>query len=120
MRRTVLLLAALLLPARAGANFHLWELTKAFSNADGSVQFIELFTAAAGQEFLDGHFIRTEASNVALQTFNFASDLPVVFPDTTANHHFLLATPDFAAVAGFAPDYEIPAGFIEIGVADEI
>ena len=30
-------------------SFHLWEIREIYSSADGSVQFIELFTGAEGQ-----------------------------------------------------------------------
>ena len=36
----------------AEATLHFWTLKELYSNASGSVQFIELFTNLAGQEFL--------------------------------------------------------------------
>jgi serralysin len=115
--RLVLAVLLLLLPAApARALFHLWDVAEVFSDASGTVQFIELFTQFGSQQFVGGHFLRTEQANAALQTFTFPTDLP----GDSANRTFLLATPGFAAVAGIEPDYEIPAGFIEVGVADEI
>jgi MYXO-CTERM domain-containing protein len=108
--------AVLLLATEAQANFHLWVIDEVFSNADGSTQFIELFTAASMQNFLTGHFIATQQGAMALQTFDF----PNVLVGETTNQHFLLATPGFKAVAGIDPDYEIPAGFIQVGTATTI
>jgi hypothetical protein len=34
--------------------------------------------------------------------------------------HFLVATPGFLAVAGIAPDFLIPVGFLEPGIVDEV
>jgi hypothetical protein len=112
-------LAALLLlgfanPARAV--FHLWTIDEVFSNDDGSVQFIELFTAASTQNSLAGHFIEARQGTQVLQMLLFTMGL---VGDTT-NQHFLVATPGFKGVAGIAPDYEIPTGFIQVGVANNI
>jgi hypothetical protein len=105
--------------APAQAVFHLWDVAEVFSNADGSVQFIEFFTASNGQQFLSGHFVRTEQLGATLENFEFGSDL--IVPPNTANRRFLVATPGFFAVSGVEPDYEFAApGFIEVGVADAI
>jgi serralysin len=117
-----LLLALCGYAAPALATFHLWHVSEVFSNADGSIQFIEFFTTSGGQQFLGGgaRFVRTEQANVTRNSFTFPADLVVPPLSTTANHHFLVATPGFHAVAGITPDFEIPAGFIEVGIADEI
>ena len=121
-RGLALLLALCGYATPALATFHLWDVSEVFSNSDGTVQFIEFFTASAGQQFLGGgtHFVRTEQANAIRNSFTFPANLVVPTNTTTANHHFLIATPGFAAVAGVAPDYEIPVGFIEVGIADEI
>ena len=36
-------------------SFHLYVISEVYSNADGSVQYIELSTSAAGQHVLNGH-----------------------------------------------------------------
>ena len=119
-RPIALVAGVLLCAAPAHASFHLWQISEVFTNADGTVQFIELFDESPGEEFVSGHVLRTQESGVPLQTLTIPSNLPVQPPDTTANHHFLVATPAFQAAAGIAPDYLIPAGFIELGVADAI
>ena len=101
------LLAALTPPAHAA--FHLWTISEIYSNGDGSVQYIELSTASAGQQFLSGHAIQTHNPNNSLRsTFNFAGDLP----GDSAGKTFLIATAGFAAVAGVAPDYTVAAAFM--------
>jgi serralysin len=119
IQRFAALMLTLAWAAPAQAVFHLWDVAEVFSNADGSVQFIEFFTGSNGQQFLSGHFVRTEQLGEMLENFEFGSDL--IVPPSTANRRFLVATPGFFEVAGVAPDYEFPApGFIEVGVADAI
>ena len=52
--RTIVTLAVglvLFIAAPAHAAFHLWDFSEVYSNADGSVQFIELFVASNGEQF---------------------------------------------------------------------
>jgi hypothetical protein len=118
--RFFLLATLLSMPAPAFAAFHEWDVVEVFTDESETVQFIELATNAAGQQFLADHFIRTEDDNVALQTYTFEFDLDVEPPDTTAGRRFLIGTPGFFEFSGVVPDYEMPSGFIEVGVADEI
>lgn len=91
-------------PARA--NFHLWDVVEVYSNADGSIQYIELFTASAGQGVLDAHTLTSNSDGVQ-RTFTF--DGNVTTP--TANQRLLLATPGFSDLPGaVAPDYVLPCG----------
>jgi hypothetical protein len=50
----------------AGAAFHLWTISEVYSNSDGSVQFIELFTPSVGQTFTNGTQIKSNGN-----TFTF-------------------------------------------------
>jgi len=95
---TLLGLAAL---SSARASFHLWQIDEVYSDASGTVQFIELTVTSDGENFLSG---RTLAS--AGHTFTFPSNLPA----KTANHHLLLATPGYIALAG------VPAADFNLGV----
>jgi hypothetical protein len=99
------LLSALSLPAQAA--FHLWQITKAFSNADGTVQFIELTAFAGGQQFMAGHTL-TSSSGGTTNTFTFPANLP---GDTT-NKTMLIGTTGFAALGVVAPDYTVPNNFL--------
>lgn len=98
----IVLIAAALAPVPAHAIFHLWYIKEAFSNHDGSVQFIELYTDSGGQEFLAGQTL-TSKSN----TFNFTNS-----PAPTNGRHLLLATAGFGSIPGGAtPNYIIPSNF---------
>lgn len=85
-------------------NFHLWDINEVYSNADGSVQFIELFTSSNGQEVLTGH----EITSTGADDYTFPSNSPT----PTAGHHLLLATGD---INGVTPDFIIPANFLTTG-----
>ena len=122
MNRRVLALALGLaaIAAPAHANFHLWEVTEIFSNDDGTVQFVEFYTEDIGQEVLAGHALETYQQNVMRKQFTFPTSIPVPQGESTADRHFLVATPGFLAVAGIAPDFEMPVGFLEPGIIDEV
>ena len=111
MRARILVLAALIglviaVPAQAG--HHLWDFTEIFSNASGSVQYMELFTADNNEQNW-GAFNITCGAN----TFNIGTNLPTT---ATANTYGLFATSNFASLpGGIAPDYIIPANFFPTG-----
>ena len=89
----------------ANATFHLWEIKEVYSNADGSVQFIELFTPSNNQQSTFNTSITTIFNT---NTFIFPTNTP--FP--TANQRLLLATAGFESLpGGVTPDFNIPANF---------
>lgn len=99
VRQTLLVIATFLAPAAvSNTAFHFWRIQEVYSNASGSVQFIELFTTVDFQEFTQGQTITTNQN-----VFTFPSNTPA----PTANHHVLLATAGFAALAGVIPDFTI-------------
>jgi hypothetical protein len=102
-------LACVALAQPAAAKSHLWKFTEVFSNADGSVQFVEMFVfdpAGTAEIRLKN---ATLASNS--HSFVFPNDLP---NQNTFHTWILIATPAFAALPGApAPDYVIPAGFFD-------
>ena len=52
MRNRIVVLATavgLVVAASAQAGHHLWDFTEMYSNASGSVQFVEMFTAVNGE-----------------------------------------------------------------------
>jgi hypothetical protein len=110
MLREVLVLLAALLCSPVQASFHTFQLNEFYSNADGSIQYIELREAfgANGQQFLSGHTI-TSTQGGTTHTFVFPTDLPSAM---TANQSVLIATPGFAALGIVTPDYIVPAGFL--------
>lgn len=99
----------LALGAAASAGSHLWDFSEVFSNADGTIQFIELHetNGADGEIFLAGKSIFSASTG---QMFTFPSNLR----PPTGDKYLLLATEGFAALPGApTPDYIIPDGFFD-------
>ena len=119
-RSLALALGLTSIAAPAHAIFHLWEVTEIFSNDDGTVQFVEFYSEDSGQQFLAGQDLETAQQNVMRKQFTFPTSIPVPQGESTADRHFLVATPGFLAVAGITPDFEIPVGFLEPGIIDEV
>jgi hypothetical protein len=87
----------------AHAGHHSWDLTEAFSNASGTVQYVEIFCPVNGEAGL-GPFTLTSTTN----TLNFVTNLG----GATQNTWVLVATSNFASLSGgIAPDYIVPANF---------
>ncbi len=118
----LLLVAVALTPLPAGALFHFWDITEVYSNADGSVQYVEWFTDINFQDELIDH---TFSSSATATTYTFPTDLD---PDingngnnNTANRHFLIATPAFASQPGaVTPDFVFDAANFHSTVADTL
>lgn len=88
----------------AYGSFHTWKVNEIYSNADGSVQFIELkeSSAANNQHQLPGHSIVCTGAGVT-NTFNFPANLPST---ATANKFFIIGTSNLAVMpGGLKPDY---------------
>ena len=93
------------LPAKA--TFHLWKIDQVYSNASGSVQFIEFQQPSS--EFDDERFVGglTVTDSALGHSFTFPANLPAA---PVANQRFLIATPGYAALKGVpAPDYTLGA-----------
>jgi hypothetical protein len=101
--KALAVIAAALTCDRADAFFHLWRFSEFFSNADGSVQFVELFTTGTGEVFAQGSQIRSASTN---KTFTFPSNLS----GSTTNKRLLIATPNFGSLTGAVmPDFTLPS-----------
>jgi len=90
---------------------HLWRFNEVFSNADGTVQFVELLECCGAQNetVLGGKWILSDTTGVQ---FDFPADLPCT--DCTANQNLLLGTAAFAALPGApTPDFIIPEGLLD-------
>jgi len=102
---------ALFVPgAAAMAGSHTWDVWEVFSNADGTVQFIELreTNGTSGEIGLGGHAVISKPSNTS-----FTITHSVASPTTLKS--FLLGTAAYAALPGApAPDDIIPANFIKL------
>lgn len=95
------------LPAQSGV--HLWRITELFSNADGTIQFIEMTTccgSAGGEIFVSSQHLRSNSHD-----FVFPANLTAA----TANKHLLLGTAGYSALGGPTVDYTIPANFFAVG-----
>ena len=104
--RFVLVALLGLLAANANAAFHLWRMTEIYSNADGSVQFLELASPSDGEEFLLNHELVSRVGG-DLRIYTFQTNLP----SGTGGKTMLIATQGFAALGVVTPDYVIPNGF---------
>jgi MYXO-CTERM domain-containing protein len=100
-----IVMAALAANNTARAAVHEWDVKEVFSNASGSIQYIELFTASGGQTVIGSHDVVVIADGVT-STFT----LPANLTGDTANRHLLIATPEFAALGIVTPDYVLPCG----------
>ena len=90
----------------AFAGGHTWRVAEVFSNASGTIQFIELWESAGtpGEVATAGH-------QVTSNTRSFTLTNNAVSP--TSNKRILLGTPGYAALPGAPPpDYTIPAGSV--------
>jgi len=96
--------AVLSLAGSARAGHHSWDFTEIFSNSSGTVQFVELFCPANGEDGL-GPWTITAGAN----TFTFVTNLPSA---TTLNTWVLIGTTAFSLLSGApTPDYVLPASF---------
>ena len=98
--RTILILFLTLSSIRPLFGTEQWQIREVFSNSDGTVQFIELYSPAFNQN--------------ALSTLTIRVNEQVIQPtiDTlggTRNKHFLLATASFESETnGIVPDFILP------------
>jgi hypothetical protein len=92
------------------ANYHFWVINEIFSCADGSVQFIELFTTRNGQHVLNDHDLQaTNLNGTQALTFTFPNNSG----QPTTNKFLLLATANFDSLPGsVTPDFVISSTFI--------
>ena len=105
---TARVLVALLawIAAPAGAAFHLWSMTELYSNADGTVQFLELASPSNGEGLVSGHRLTTTAGGTT-RRFIFPNNLSF----DTAGKRMLIGTQGFADLGVVAPDFVVPNGF---------
>jgi hypothetical protein len=95
--------------ASAHASFHLWKLNELFSNASGTIQYVELTSSFSGEQFIADHTLTSTVNNVA-RVYTFPSNLP----GDSARKTMLIATEGFAALNLVTPDYVVPNGFFGV------
>ena len=89
----------------------LWEIQEVYSNDDGSIQFIELFSKHDNQNFPNEITIESRDSSDKLHNAYVFTTSGLI--DKTENHSLLLATPGFSVLpGGVTPDYVIPFDFL--------
>ena len=89
----------------AKAAFHLWQVKEVFSNADGSVQFVEMSDSFSGETFV-GNLTLTANSDGNIKTFTFPSNLSTNTPGS-----MLIATSGFGSLpGGVTPDFTFSQG----------
>lgn len=96
----------------AAAGIHTWDVREVFSNADGSVQFVELIDNGTGGGEIN---VGNGSITTNLQgTISWANG-PVAAP--TNGRSYLIATPDFAALPG-APTPDVIVAPINVPIFD--
>ena len=110
LSRLAALAAIALMPLAAEASFHTFVINEIYSNADGTVQFVELREAAgaAGQNFFAGQEL-TSSSGGNAKTFSFPGNLP---SSATSGKFVLIATQGFRDLGIVTPDYVVPNNFL--------
>jgi len=117
LSKSLLLAVLLSLAGNVFATFHLWRTDQVYSNASGTIQYIELTAMAGGQQFISGHEIAITQGSTT-HTYAFTRNLP---SDTaqgggyyggTSFKSLLLATQGFANLNVVTPDFIIPDGFL--------
>ena len=89
--------------------FHLYDINELYSNANGTIQFIELVVGTFnGEHRWMGHSI-TVTQGASEHSFTFPSDLP---SSQTANTSVLIATQGFADLGVVKPDFIVPPEFL--------
>ena len=76
----------------AKAAFHLWNVKEVFSNADGSVQFVEMFDNSGFENSVSGFKLRSNSDGV-IKEFTFPGNLVNSTPG-----HMLIATSGFGSL----------------------
>ena len=111
-RRGFVLLALLMvffIPGLLYAGGHTWRVNEVFSNADGTIQFVELKECCGLPNEVNTNGKRVQSTATGSQ-FTLPQNQT---PGTTANLHILLGTAAFAATPGApTPDYILNDNFI--------
>ena len=98
------------MPVLAGS--HSWRFSELFTNAGGTVQFIEFTCPVAGENSVNGLQVTVVVGGITVNTFTFPNSLP----GSTANKKLLLATNGFTTLPGApARDFALPDNFFPPG-----
>ncbi|PCJ22844.1 MAG: hypothetical protein COA96_13210 [SAR86 cluster bacterium] len=103
-----LLIAVSIYMGLAVADFHLWQLSEIFTNAEGDIQYVELQTSATGQNNLAGQSLVSSNGFGQQNTFTFSQSLT----GETQGKKLLIATASFVQLTGLSADYILDEGFL--------
>jgi len=93
--------------------FHAFAFTEFYSNASGTIQFIELVnTGGTGEHFWDNTIFQVTHEGSESHTFTVPSNLAA---PTANGDRVLLATQGFANLGIVTPDFIIPDNFLSLG-----
>jgi serralysin len=97
------------------AAFHLWDVNELYSNADGTIQFIEMHVPSSEPFNNNEHFVNgtmfSSTNGPTTNTFVLDHNLDTSIP--TSERYFLAGTSGFAAAPGaVTPDFILPNGFL--------
>jgi len=109
----VLGLTVLAHASMANAGHHQWIISELFSNADGTVQFVELLGTAINEQNINGFNVTTAGTIVT--SVPIGPNLP---SGATAGAYLLIGTAGYAALAlaqgAPAPDRVLPDDFLQV------
>ena len=105
--------ALLAFASAANAGHHQWIISEVYSNADGTVQFVELVGTANNEQFINGFNVTTAG------TIPTSAPIGPNLPDGNTNgRYLLLGTAGYATLAAAqsapAPDRTLPNNFLQI------
>ncbi len=102
----------MMLSVPAFASHHNWRVVEVFSNADGTLQFIQMNSVRENETNLSCcAFTSTNLTNNNSITYMFPSDLG----EDSLNRDLLLGTSGIESAFGIRPDYIIPDGYLFTG-----
>ena len=104
----VALMVLLVVPASSVmASNHFIDVNEVYSNADGSVQYVELITTGVGQAFLGKTILKSFNADGSVEetVFDFIATYPPFQGLGTVGLTLLVATAGFEAEFGFDPDF---------------
>ncbi|MDA0273615.1 MAG: hypothetical protein O3C68_10240 [Proteobacteria bacterium] len=117
MRKYSVLLGFVVLFTGSGAfaSHRGWLMAEAYSNADGTLQFVEMVSSTAGHNQLSCCYMVAGNAATGVDTPFKPSNLST---SDTKGRSLLFATAGFEAAFGIVPDYIIPDNFLTITSGD--
>jgi hypothetical protein len=106
----LVVLATALTVNHAQAIFHLWNIREVYTDANGSRQFIELFTGAGSQNSVLNQQIRV-TDGMTTHTFTLTNNLS----GSTANKALLIGTASITNFGSPKPNFIMPDNFLFAG-----